>query len=121
MNGKLLFVLTSGPGNPYNTVWGLRMARNTWIHPYGDESLQYVKVLLFGNGVSILSRNLPDSPEFFESLRELKDAGVKVFACVSIAEPLGLREEADELGVELVHASQFMIEHVNQNYSVINF
>jgi hypothetical protein len=121
MSGKLLFVFQTGPENRYNVLWGLRMAKNTWIHPYGDARLESVKVLLFGRGVSLLNPKLPESPEYEESILELVDAGVEVSACISIAEPQGLVGEAENLGVRLVHASQYLIDRVNEGYTIMNF
>lgn len=121
MSGKLLFVITSGPENAYNVKWGLRMARNTWIHPYSEKLLDEVKVLLFGEGVQILNSKLPDSPEFEEAIIALKESGVDVVACISIAKPLGLEKEANSLGVRLVHASEYVARLVNEDYAVMNF
>ena len=121
MSGKLLFVITSGPENAYNVKWGLRMARNTWTHPYSEKLLDEVKVLLFGEGVQILNSKLHDSPEFEEAIIALKESGVEVAACVSIAEPLGLKMEANTLGVKLVHASEYVARLVSEDYTVMNF
>lgn len=121
MAGKLLIVIISGPEDHYNVQWGLRMARNTWTHPYEDEKLESVKVLLFGKGVGIVNQKLEESPVFEESLLGLKEIGVEVSACVSITEPLGLVDEMNNLGIQLVHASQYMIKHVNQGYQIMNF
>ena len=121
MSGKLLFVIQSGSESYYNVLWGLRMAKNTWTHPYGEKILDDVKVLLFGRGVGIINSKLAESPEFEESILELNDVGVEVAACVSIAEPLGLIEEAKSLGIELVHASQYVAEKVGEGYTVMNF
>jgi hypothetical protein len=121
MSGKLLFVIQSGPENHYNVLWGLRMAKNTWTHPYGEKILDDVKVLLFGRGVGIINPKLAESPEFEESILELNEVGVEVAACVSIAEPLGLMEEAESLGVKLVHASQYVAQKVSEGYTVMNF
>ncbi len=121
MSGKLLFVIQSGQENAYNVKWGLRMALNTWIHPYGPRLLEDVKVLLFGLGVSIVNPSLPDSPEFHDALEKLGEAGIEVSACISIAEPLGLIEEMESLGIKLVHASAYVAEKVSQGYTVMNF
>jgi hypothetical protein len=121
MSGKILFVIQSGPESRYNVLWGLRMAKNTWTHPYGEKMLDDVKVLLFGRGVGIMNPKLAESPEFEESILDLNEAGVEVAACVSIAEPLGLKEEAENLGVKLVHASQYVAERVSEGYAVMNF
>ena len=61
MSGKLLFVSHSGPESHYNVLWGLRMAKNTWTHPYGEKMLDDVKVLLFGRGVGIINPKLAES------------------------------------------------------------
>ena len=121
MSGKILFVIQSGPESHYNVLWGLRMAKNTWTHPYGEKMLDDVKVLLFGRGVGIMNPKLAESPEFEESILDLNEAGVEMAACVSIAEPLGLKEEAENLGVKLVHASQYVAERVSEGYTVMNF
>jgi hypothetical protein len=97
------------------------MAKNTWIHPYGEKMLEDVKFLLFGRGVGILNPKLAESPDLEESILGLIEAGVEVSACVSIAEPLGLTVEAESLGVKLVHASQYVAEKVSEGYTVMNF
>lgn len=52
---------------------------------------------------------------------ELVDAGVEISACISIAEPQGLVGEAENLGVRLVHTSQYLIDRVNEGYTIMNF
>ncbi len=121
MSGKILFVIQSGPESYYNVLWGLRMAKNTWTHPYGERLLDDVRVLLFGRGVGIINPKLAESPEFEESIHGLVDVGVEVAACVSIAEPLDLVGEAESLGVKLVHASKYVAERVSEGYTVMNF
>jgi hypothetical protein len=78
-------------------------------------------VLLFGEGVQILNSKLHDSPEFEEAIIALKESGVEVAACISIAEPLGLKMEANTLGVKLVHASEYVARLVSEDYTVMNF
>ncbi len=121
MGGKLLFVIQSGLEDPYRVKWGLRMALNTFIHPYGERVLDDVRVLLFGAGVGIVDPHGPYCEEFGERLLALEQAGVEVAACVSIAEQLGLVEEFESRGIELVHASAYVAERVGEGYEVMNF
>lgn len=121
MSGKLLFVILSGPEEVNKVSWGLRMALNTYTHPYGERKLDDVKVLLFCSGVSIVDPSNPHYGEFREKLLDLKRAGVEVASCVSIAEPLGLAEDTRALGIELVHASEFVAERVSEGYTIMTF
>ena len=121
MSGKLLFVILSGPEDVNKVRWGLRMALNTYKHPYGEKQLDDVKVLLFCGGVSIVDTSNPHYSEFREKLLDLKRAGVEVVSCVSIAKPLGLEEEHKALGIELIHASVFVAERVSEGYTIMTF
>ena len=121
MSGKLLFVITSGPESSNKILWGLRMALNTYTHPYGEKILDDVKVLLFCGGVSIVDPSLPQSEEFRNRLQALVKAGVDVVSCVSIARPLGLEDETKALGISLVHASVYVAERVSEGFTIITF
>ncbi|MCW3992192.1 MAG: DsrE family protein [Candidatus Bathyarchaeota archaeon] len=121
MSGKLLFVILSGPDNPNRVRWGLRMALNTYAHPYGERVLDEVKVLLFCSGVSIVDPGAPSHEEFRKRLQDLREAGVEVASCVSIADPLGLVEGSKALGIKLVHASVYVAERVSEGYTVMTF
>jgi len=121
MSGKLLFVILSGPEEVNKVSWGLRMALNTFKHPYGEKILDDVKVLLFCGGVSIVDPGCPHHKEFREKILNLKRAGIEVVSCVSIAKPLGLEQEYETLGIELVHASVFVAEKVSEGYTIMTF
>lgn len=121
MSGKLLFVIVSGPDDVNRVSWGLRMALNTYTHPYGERILENVRVLLFCSGVSIVEPTGSHSEELREKIRKLVEAGVEVASCVSIAEPLGLVGESEELGVKLVHASVYVARCVSEGYAIITF
>ncbi len=121
MSGRLLVVILSDSEDPYRVRWGLRLALNAHTHPYGDRLLDDVKVLLFVMGVSIVNPKMPFYEEFRDRIRDLVDAGVEVAACVSIARNMGLEEEAEGLGIKLVHASVYTAEHVADGYTVMTF
>ena len=121
MSGKLLFVITSGPESSNKVFWGLRIALNTYTHPYGEKILDDVKVLLFCGGVSIVDPSLPHSEEFRDRLLALVKAGVDVVSCVSIAEPLGFVDDTKALGISLVHASVYVAERVSEGFTIITF
>ena len=121
MSGKLLVVILSGSEDIYRVRWGLRLALNTHTHPYGDRLLDDVKVLLFAMGVSIVNPKMPFYEEFRDRIRALVDAGVEVAACVSIARNIGLEEEAEGLGINLVHASAYTAQRVADGYTVMTF
>lgn len=121
MSGKLLFVINSGPGSPERVMWGLRMALNTYTHPYGEKILDDVRVLLFCGGVSIVDPGSPHFEEFRRRLLDLVNAGVEVVSCISIARPLGLEDETTALGVRLVHASVYVAGCVDEGYTIITF
>lgn len=116
-----MIVILSGPEEVNKVRWGLRMALNTYTHPYGDKLLDDVKVLLFCSGVGIVDSRNPHHGEFRERLLDLKRAGVGVVSCVSIAKPLGLEEDTKALGIELVHASVFVAERVSEGYTIMTF
>ena len=85
MSGKLLFMIISGPESPNKVRWGLRMALNTYTHPYGEKLLDDVKVLLFCGGVSIVDPEASHYEDFKERLLDLEKAGVETASCVSRA------------------------------------
>ena len=97
------------------------MALNAYTHPYGERVLDDVKVLLFCGGVSIVDPGAPSHEELRQRLRDLREAGVEVASCVSIAEPLGLVGESEALGVKLVHASVYVAEKVRDGYTIMTF
>ena len=121
MSGKLLFVIISGPESPNKVRWGLRMALNTYTHPYGEKILDNVKVLLFCEGVSIVDQGSSHYKEFNEKLHDLVEAGVEVASCISIAKPLGLEEITKAKGITLVHASVYVAEQVSEGYTIMTF
>lgn len=121
MVGKLLVTVVSGPDEPEKVLWGLRMALNTFIHPYGEQLLDDVEVLLFAEGVGIVDPNAPNVEEYRERLLHLEQAGVKVVACISIAENIGLVEEYEALDIELVHASAYVAQKVSEGYTIMTF
>jgi hypothetical protein len=121
MTGKLLVVITSGPEEVNKVSWGLRMALNVHTHPYGERLVDDVKVLLFCGGVQIVDPSTPHYEELSKRLRGLRDAGVEVASCMSIAIPLGLEEESRSLGVECVHASVYVAQCVSEGFTIMTF
>ena len=121
MSGKILFIIQSGEDNTNMAFWGMRMALNTFIHPYGDKVIDDVKVLLFADGVNLVNKETASYNQFRERLLHLEQAGIEVVSCVSIATQLGLLEEYKELDIPLVHASAYVAEHVSRGYTVLNF
>ena len=43
MTGKILFTIISGPKDINKARWGLRMALNTFTHPYGEKLIDEVR------------------------------------------------------------------------------
>ena len=121
MNGKLLVVITSGPEDVNKVSWGLRMALNVHTHPYGEKLVDEVKVLLFCGGVQIVDPSTPHYEGLSKRLQDLRDAGVEVASCMSIALPMGLEEESQTLGVECVHASVYVAQCVSEGFTIMTF
>ncbi len=121
MSGKLLFMILSGVDDINRARWGLRMALNTYTHPYGDKLIDEVRVLLFCDGVKLVDPSHRYYPEIKERLMDLTKAGIEVASCVSIAEPLGLVDEANSLGIECVHASAYVAQCVHDGFTTISF
>jgi len=121
MSGKILFVIISGSGDEVKALWGMRMALNSYIHPYGERMLDDVRVLLFADGVGVVNSELPGHERFVERLNHLEQVGVEVVACVSIASELGLVDEYRRLGIPLVHASAYVAERVSEGFTVLTF
>lgn len=121
MSGKLLFLITSGVDDVNKVRWGLRMALNTFTHPYGEKLIDEVRVLLFCDGVKIVDPSNRHYGEIRERLLDLKKEGVKVVSCVSIAEPLGLIDDTSSLGIECVHASEYVARCVHEGFTTISF
>jgi hypothetical protein len=120
-NGKLLVVILAGPDDPERIKWGLRLALHCHSHPYGERLLNDVKVLLFGAGVSIIDPQNAFYAEFKERILALTDAGVEVAVCVSIASALGLEKQAEDLGLDLAHASVYTAKQVSRGYTIFSF
>jgi hypothetical protein len=78
-------------------------------------------VLLFCGGVQIVDPTTPHYDELSERLRNLRDAGVKVASCMSIALPLGLEEATKSFGIECVHASVYVAQCVSEGFTTITF
>ena len=121
MTGKILFVITSGPDEVTKVSWGLRMALNVHAHPYGERLVDEVRVLLFCGGVQIVDPAIPHHEELSKRLRDLREAGVEVASCVSIAVPMGLEEETRSLGIECVHASVYVAQCVSEGFTIMTF
>jgi hypothetical protein len=121
MGGKILFIIQSGHSDPNKALWGMRMALNTFMHPYGEKIIEDVKVLLFADGVSIVDKKMPGYDKYRERLLHLEQASVEVVACVTIATQLGLLEEFKEARIPLVHASEYVAERVSEGYTAMNF
>ena len=121
MSGKILFTIISGPNNINKARWGLRMALNTFTHPYGEKIIDEVRVLLFCDGVKLIDPSSKHYTEVKERINDLVKAGVKVVSCVSIAKPYGLVEMNNSLGVECVHASAYVAQCVSEGFTTITF
>ena len=121
MTGNILFVITSGPDEVTKVSWGLRMALNVHTHPYGERLVDEVRVLLFCGGVQIVDPATPHHEELSKRLLDLREAGVEVASCMSIAVPMGLEEETRSLGVECVHASVYVARCVSEGFTIMTF
>ena len=121
MTGKILFMIISGIEGINKARWGLRMALNTYTHPYGDKLIDEVRVLLFCDGVKLVDPSSQHYSEIRERILDLVQAGMDVVSCVSIAEPLGLVDETSSLGIECVHASEYVAKCVSEGFNTITF
>jgi hypothetical protein len=121
MTGKILFMIISGPEEVNRARWGLRMAYNTFTHPYGEKLIDEVRVLLFCEGVKLVDPTAKYYLEVKQRLQDLVDAGIEVASCVSIAEPLGLVNASKAVGIESVHASAYVAQSVSEGYTTITF
>jgi hypothetical protein len=121
MSGKILFLLVSGLEDFNKVRWGLRMAYNVYTHPYGEKLIDEVKVLLFCDGVKIVDPAHRQYDEVKKRISDLIGAGIEVVSCVSIAEPLGLVESSNLLGIKCVHASAYVAGCVSNGYTTITF
>jgi hypothetical protein len=119
--GKLLVTILTGPEDPYRVNWGLRIALNTFIHPYGDKELDDVCVLLFARGITIVDPKTPGFAEFRQRIEALRKAGVEVVGCISGLQELGLEKEAEALGIKPVHASVYVSTHTSEGYTIMTF
>ena len=117
-NGKLLVVILSGD-DLYKVRWGLRLALNVFIHPYGEKIVDDVRVLLFGMGCTIVNPKMPYFEEFRERVQALIKAGVEVASCVSIVDQIDLERETKTLGIKLVHASVYTSQCVREGYTIM--
>ncbi|MBC8225491.1 hypothetical protein H8E65_12955 [Candidatus Bathyarchaeota archaeon] len=52
---------------------------------------------------------------------DLRDAGVEVASCMSIAVTLGIEEDSRSLGVECVHASVYVAQCVSEGFTIMTF
>ncbi len=121
MTGKILFTIISGPEDINKARWGLRMALNTFTHPYGEKLIDQVRVLLFCDGVKLVDPSSRYYTEVKERIDDLVNAGINVVSCVSIAEPYGLVEENKLLGIECVHASAYVAQCVSEGFTTMTF
>jgi hypothetical protein len=121
MAGKILFTIISGPEDINKARWGLRMALNTFTHPYGEKLIDEVRVLLFCDGVKQVDPAHRHYSDVKERIDDLVNAGIEVVSCVSIAEPYGLLEASKSLGVECVHASAYVAQCVSEGFTTMTF
>ena len=97
------------------------MALNVFTHPYGEKLIDEVRVLLFCDGVKLVDPSSKHYSMVKEWIIDLVEAGVEVVSCVSIAEPFGLVEVNESLGVECVHASAYVAQCVSEGFTTITF
>lgn len=97
------------------------MALNVYTHPYGEKLIDDVRVLLFCDGVKIVDPNLKQFEEVQSRISDLREAGIEVASCVSIAEPLGLVDDSNMLGIQCVHASAYVAQCVSEGFTTITF
>ena len=121
MTGKILFVIISGPESINKARWGLRMALNTFTHPYGEKIIDEVRVLLFCDGVKLVDPSNRHYSEIQERITDLRNTGIEVVSCVSIAEPNGLVDVTSSLGVSCVHASVYVAQCVSEGFTTMTF
>jgi hypothetical protein len=121
MSGKLLCVITSGPENVNKVSWGLRMALNTYTHPYGEKILDDIRVLLFCDGVKVVDPSTPHYGEYRDRLIDLRKVGIDVASFTLIAEPLGLVKDTESLGIELVHTSEYVARSISEGFTALTF
>jgi hypothetical protein len=121
MTGKILFTIISGPKDINKARWGLRMALNTFTHPYGEKLIDEVRVLLFCDGVKLVDPSSRHFSEVKERIDDLVNAGIEVASCVSIAEPLGLVDVSNSLGIQCVHASAYVAQCVSEGFTSMTF
>lgn len=120
MTGKLLVVILSGD-DLYKVQWGLRLALHAFTHPYGEQILDDVRVLLFGSGCTIVNPKMPNYIEAKSRIQALIQSGVQVASCISIVKQLDLTDETESLGISLVHASKYTALCVSQGYTIMTF
>jgi hypothetical protein len=120
LSGKLLVVILSGDDS-YKVRWGLRLALNSYTHPYGEKIVDDVTVLLFGLGCTIVNEKMPFYEEFRDRIQALVEVGVEVTTCVSIVKRLNLLEESTNLGIKLVHASVYTSQCVSDGFTIMTF
>ena len=121
MTGKILFVIISGPENINKARWGLRMAHNTFTHPYGERIIDEVRVLLFCDGVKLVDPSNRHHSKIKERIEDLINAGIEIVSCVSIAEPNGLVDVTNSLGIKCVHASAYVAQCVSESFTTMTF
>jgi hypothetical protein len=121
MAGKILFTIISGLEDINKARWGLKMALNTYTHPYGEKLIDEVRVLFFCDGVKLVDPSSRYYSEVKERIDDLVDVGIDVVSCVSIAEPLGLVEVNNSLGIECVHASAYVAQCVSEGFVTMTF
>ena len=78
-------------------------------------------MLLFCDGVKIVDPSNRYYSEIRERLLALKEAGIEVVSCISIAEPLGLLDESNSLGIKCVHASAYVARCVHEGFTTLSF
>jgi hypothetical protein len=121
MTGKILFMIISGIEEINKARWGLRMALNTFTHPYGEKLIDEVRVLLFCDGVKLVEPSSNHYIEIKNRIFDLINADIEVVSCISIAEPLGLVDETNSLGIKCVHASAYVAKCVREGFNTITF
>ena len=112
MNEKLVVVWTSGDKDVAKNMvfmYTLNAKKRGWFED--------VTFIVWGPSSKLLS----EDAELQESLREMRDEGVSLEACLRCAENYGVVEDLKNLGIDVKLMGQPLSEYLKEDRKVITF
>lgn len=117
MSGKIAIVINSGWDQKDKVTSGLHVAQRIF-DAKEENQIDAVEVFLFTGAVKLLE-SVPQ--EVDQSLKDLKEAGLVVGACLNQVNSWNLTDPAKQYGIQLEYARDTFSRYARDGYTVLTF